>query len=370
MLNDTHKNLKKNEDGFTLVEAVVAILIITIGLIGTAAAITYALEFTTISRNVSSAKSMIVASIEEVESLRNSRRLDFKQIANVGGVDNTNTPNRFSGFSTGFKDVSLDPGPDGVNGTDDDLRDAGADGTFGTGDDFDNQALDPKRLPAADYHHQFKRHAAKNRDKSQIYGKQRENRRTGGHLLSERRSPRDEIKLEARKMFFCNNSHTCKKQTERGAALAMAIIVVAILSVVALTALTFSSTEARIAGSDLQRTQTFYATEAAMEKMTNDFSNLFRRKMNPTPLIYRQLPAIRRPRSEPKVSTFAQTLVEDSERLDELRAIQGLPSNVYPRVNISDGPYAGLYSSVIPYKMTSIGKRHRDPNRSQARTRI
>jgi hypothetical protein len=49
-----------------------------------------------------------------------------------------------------------------------------------------------------------------------------------------------------------------------------------------LTALAFSSTEARIAGSDLQRTQTFYATSAAMEKMTNDFSNLFRKKMKPT----------------------------------------------------------------------------------------
>lgn len=124
-----------------MIEAVVAILIITIGLIGTAAAITYALEFTTMSRNVSSAKLLIVASIEEIESLRNSRRLDFKQIANVGGVDNTNTPNRFNGFSTGFKDVSIDPGPDGVNGTDDDLRAAGVDGTYGTADDFDNQAL-------------------------------------------------------------------------------------------------------------------------------------------------------------------------------------------------------------------------------------
>ena len=62
--------------------------------------------------------------------------------------------------------------------------------------------------------------------------------------------------------------HKRRKQTEKGAALAMAIIVVAILAVVALTALTFSSTEARIAGSDLQRTQTFYATEAAMEKMS------------------------------------------------------------------------------------------------------
>jgi type II secretory pathway pseudopilin PulG len=141
MSNDARTNSKKTQDGFTLIEAVVAIFIITIGLIGTAAAITYALEFTTISRNVSSAKLLIVASIEEIESLRNSRRLDFKQIANVGAVDNTNTPSRFNGFSSGFKDVSIDPGPDGVNGTDDDLRAAGVDGVFGTADDFDNQAL-------------------------------------------------------------------------------------------------------------------------------------------------------------------------------------------------------------------------------------
>src|ERR1041384_1771531 len=71
-------------------------------------------------------------------------------------------------------------------------------------------------------------------------------------------------------------------RSERGAALAVSVIVVAILSVVGLTALAFSSSEARIAGSDLQRTQTFYASSAGLEKMTNDFSNLFRRKMNPT----------------------------------------------------------------------------------------
>lgn len=140
MLNKTNENLKNGEDGFTLIEAVIAILIVTIGLMGTAAAITYALEFSTISRNVTSAKSLIVASIEEIESLRNSRRLDFKQIANVGNVNNTNTPSVFGGFSTGFKDVSINPGPDGVNGTDDDLRAQGADGTYGTTDDFENQA--------------------------------------------------------------------------------------------------------------------------------------------------------------------------------------------------------------------------------------
>ena len=135
------KNLKQKQNGFTLIEAVIAIFVLSIALIGTAAALAYALEFTTLSRNVSDAKLVIVGSIEEIQSLRNSQRLDFKQIENVGNVDNTNVPNVFGGFSVGFKDVSMNPGPDGVNGTDDDLRNAGVDGTYGTGDDFDDTSF-------------------------------------------------------------------------------------------------------------------------------------------------------------------------------------------------------------------------------------
>lgn len=119
-----------------MIEAVVAIFILTIGLIGTAAALTFAIEFGAISKNVTNAKTVIVSSIDEIESLRNSRRLDFKQIANVGSVDNTDAPNPFTGFSTGFQDVSLNPGPDGVNGTADDLVSPGPDGIYGTGDDL------------------------------------------------------------------------------------------------------------------------------------------------------------------------------------------------------------------------------------------
>ncbi len=148
-----------------------------------------------------------------------------------------------------------------------------------------------------------------------------------------------------------------KNRKERGAALAVSLIVVAILSIIALTALAFSSTEARIAGSDLQRTQTFYAAEASMEKMTNDFSNLFRRKISPTAA---DLLAIRTnyPAAlQTEGFGFDQTLDEDSVRLNEMRATQGLPSNIYPRINIAEGPYAGLYASIIPYKMTSTAKR-------------
>jgi hypothetical protein len=145
MSNDSSRNSEKNsagaQNGFSLVEAVVAIFVMTVGLIGTAAALSYAIYFGTISRNVTSAKTLITAQIEEIETLRNSRRVDFKQIANVGNVDNTDVAVAFGGFSTGFKELSVQPGPDGVNGTDDDLRRAGTDGVYGTGDDYDDPAL-------------------------------------------------------------------------------------------------------------------------------------------------------------------------------------------------------------------------------------
>lgn len=143
----SNKNLKlrtgkKSADGFTLVEVVVAILILTIGLMGTAAAITYALQFSTLSKNLTNAKFVIVSTVEEIESLRNTRRLDYKQIENAGYVDNLNSKNFFRGFSTGFKQISIEPGPDGVNGTDDDLSTAaGPDGKWGTEDDILDASL-------------------------------------------------------------------------------------------------------------------------------------------------------------------------------------------------------------------------------------
>lgn len=136
------KNSAKGENGFTMVEVVVAILILTIGLMGTAAAITYALQFTTLSKNLTNAKLVIVSAIEEVETLRNTRRLDFKQIENAGKVNNTDSPNFFSGFSSGFNQISIDPGRDGVGGTADDLSTApGTDGEWGTSDDTIDSSL-------------------------------------------------------------------------------------------------------------------------------------------------------------------------------------------------------------------------------------
>lgn len=151
----------------------------------------------------------------------------------------------------------------------------------------------------------------------------------------------------------CQAKKCDRRGGERGAALAIAVIVVVILAVIAMTALAFSSTEARIAGSDLQRTHAFYAAAAGMEKMTNDFSNLFNRKMNPTADDLKTIENSPPEELDAENFKFKQTLTEDSARLNELRATQGLSNTVYPRVNIPDGPYAGLYASLVPYKMTS-----------------
>src|SRR5882762_5162624 len=66
-----------------------------------------------------------------------------------------------------------------------------------------------------------------------------------------------------------------RRDNERGAALATALIIMSLLAAVSMTVLAVVTHESRIAGSDLQRTQTFYAGAASIEKMTADFSNLF-----------------------------------------------------------------------------------------------
>ena len=142
MSSKPQKAKQLNEKGFSLLEAIVAILILTIGLMGAAGALTYSLQYSTTSKNVGNAKLIIVSTIEEIESLRNTRRLEFKQISNVSEVDNTDCKNTFNGFSTGFKPISLNPGFDGVSGTNDDIKEAGPDAIWGNADDVGVRAND------------------------------------------------------------------------------------------------------------------------------------------------------------------------------------------------------------------------------------
>ena len=131
-----NKQLRRSEGGFSLLEMVVAMVIVTIGLLGVASAISYALMASNRGRNITNSKMLIVSVLEQMETLRDTGQLHFNEISNSQVVGST-----FTGFPTTFLPVSTTPGPDGVFGTADDLTNAGPDRVYGTGDDFPDPTL-------------------------------------------------------------------------------------------------------------------------------------------------------------------------------------------------------------------------------------
>jgi hypothetical protein len=111
-------------------------VLITIGLLGVASAISYALLASNRGRSVTNAKMLIVSILEQMETLRDTGQLHFNEISNSQVVGST-----FTGFPSTFQPVSTMPGPDGVFGTADDLINAGPDGVYGTADDFSDPTL-------------------------------------------------------------------------------------------------------------------------------------------------------------------------------------------------------------------------------------
>ena len=126
-----NKRRRSAEGGFSLLEMVVAMVILTVGLLGVASAISYALMASNRGRGVTNSKMLIVSALEQMETLRNTGQLNFDEISNAQVAGST-----FRGFPADFRDVSTVPGPDGVFGTADDLSTApGPDGNYGTTDD-------------------------------------------------------------------------------------------------------------------------------------------------------------------------------------------------------------------------------------------
>ncbi len=125
-----HKN-RSSEDGFSLLEMVVASLILTVGLLGVASSIAYALLASNRGRGITNAKMLIVSVQEQMETVRDTGQLNFAEISNSHVNGST-----FSYFPSEFMPVSQYPGPDGIYGTNDDLVSPGPDGFYFTTDDF------------------------------------------------------------------------------------------------------------------------------------------------------------------------------------------------------------------------------------------
>jgi prepilin-type N-terminal cleavage/methylation domain-containing protein len=104
--------------GFSLLEMVIAMFILTIGLLAVAQAISYSLMSSNRGRGVTNAKMLIVSILEQMEALRDTGQLHFNEISNSQVAGST-----FKGFPDTFQQVSTVPGADGVFGTADDLID-------------------------------------------------------------------------------------------------------------------------------------------------------------------------------------------------------------------------------------------------------
>src|SRR6267142_6206268 len=95
------KQSRRSEAGFSLLEMVVALVIMTVGLLGVASAISYALLASNRGRGVTNSKMLVVAALEQMETLRNTGQLNFQEISNAQVAGST-----FRGFPSDFRDVS------------------------------------------------------------------------------------------------------------------------------------------------------------------------------------------------------------------------------------------------------------------------
>jgi prepilin-type N-terminal cleavage/methylation domain-containing protein len=129
---------RKGESGFTMIEMVVAMLILFGGLMAAASVLSYAIAVSNRGRGVTNGKLLVISVLEQMENLRNTKQLTFAQIANTADVNNQGANYIFAGFPANPQAISRNPGPDGIFGTGDDLTSPGPDGVYNTADDVQN----------------------------------------------------------------------------------------------------------------------------------------------------------------------------------------------------------------------------------------
>ena len=127
-----------DQQGFSLIEVMISIVIVMVGLLALAGTMGLALASTSNSQEDLIAKQKAMEAVESIYTARNTQQLGFAAIANVnaaGGI-----------FNVGYQPL-LAAGPDGLVGTNDDqnypgcpggvecINLPGSDGVLGTADD-------------------------------------------------------------------------------------------------------------------------------------------------------------------------------------------------------------------------------------------
>jgi prepilin-type N-terminal cleavage/methylation domain-containing protein len=124
----------RSESGFTLLEVLVAMILLSVGALALASGVALSARRLTGSQDQFTASQRAAEAIENVTKARDTRVLTWAQIRNVVGAGSDNGV-----FLDGPQSVR-DPGPDGLVNTADDgavsaVITPGPDGLLGTGDD-------------------------------------------------------------------------------------------------------------------------------------------------------------------------------------------------------------------------------------------
>jgi prepilin-type N-terminal cleavage/methylation domain-containing protein len=138
-MNARRTNLLKMADkgqfGFTLIEVMISMVVLSIGLLALLATMGVATATTQMGKSDLIAKELAEQAVESIYTARDTANVQWQQIQNVGTGE---TPDGI--FLKGFQPI-LQAGPDGIYGTADDtgaytLTSPGPDGILGTADDI------------------------------------------------------------------------------------------------------------------------------------------------------------------------------------------------------------------------------------------
>lgn len=111
----------KSEAGFSYIDVMCALVILTIGILAFLSAITGAVVFSNTQKQQLQSKQFVSSTIESIISTKetNAVRLGWTKVGNVGTNPDLNGVNQGI-FLNGIQPIKPDPGPDQISGTADD----------------------------------------------------------------------------------------------------------------------------------------------------------------------------------------------------------------------------------------------------------
>ncbi|MBV9209824.1 MAG: hypothetical protein JOZ52_04305 [Acidobacteria bacterium] len=113
-------SIHKNQEGFSYIDVLIAITLLSIGLLALVAAVTASVVQTRAGEQNLLAKQYGASTLESIFSARDIGVLGWEAVGNVGANPDPNTGVMQGKFSVGRKPIYPDDGPDNIMGTDDD----------------------------------------------------------------------------------------------------------------------------------------------------------------------------------------------------------------------------------------------------------